>query len=565
MKRKFLKAMACAMSVCMLSASLAGCGNDAEEGSSTPGSDSAEDSVQDSSESDSGDAVDTGDEVAGDDQQEEEDPNADLYPAYDLGGVELTVLAHNDLGNLVPEGEDLEDYQIADRQAKKDYIEEKYNVKITFVSNPTDVWDDIPQETIRQYIAGTPVADVMDTNYTWIAGYVANNILYDFTDDFAKSDFYKKEDMFWWAGKAFGISRGMGGEGLYCNNEMIKNAGMEYTPAEMFDMGKWSYDDAYAYLLELKEKLGADEYPLFVSPYYWMLFACAANGTQILETTGNLNYCTDPMLECLEFLKKCVENDLQFIPSYTKEDGTTGYNNWNYPGETFDQGQTVAIAHRGAWQADGCKGKFDLGFVPYPWGSNVTIDESAVGQPGAYKTLSDNYKATYFDGQLVCLTNGIQEKADPMQVLSMFTEWLEWDDSVVDYVAPERTDTSYPSWLEDGTIDKDLYYFSVDRERLDTFNPIANMLSDMEKPTAVGSGLSEAIYRGGSLRSNMESAYNQDMNLFIEQGYSPAEVFKPFEVDGEEEGSDEEGESEEESDEEGESEEGSDEEDESDE
>ena len=313
----------------------------------------------------------------------------------------------------------------------------------------------------------------------------------------------------------------------------------------MFDMGRGSYDDAYDYLLELKEKLGSDAYPLFVSPYYWMLFACAANGTQILDTTGNLNYCTDPMLECLEFLKKCVENDLQFIPAYTKEDGSTGYNDWNYPGETFDQGQTVAIAHRGAWQAESCMGKFDIGFVPYPWGSSVTIDETAVGEPGAYKTLSDNYKATYFDGQLLCLTNGIQEKANPMHVLSMFIEWMEWDDSVVGYVEPEKVVdpevTSYPKWLEDGTLDKDLYYFSTSRERLDTWNPIVNMDS-MDGKVSAGKSLRTAIYEGGSLRSNMESAYNQDMNAFIEQGFSPEEVFKPFAVEGEEGEESEEGE-----------------------
>ena len=39
MKNKVLKAMACFMSVCMLSMSLAGCGDDAGDKSSTPSSD----------------------------------------------------------------------------------------------------------------------------------------------------------------------------------------------------------------------------------------------------------------------------------------------------------------------------------------------------------------------------------------------------------------------------------------------------------------------------------------------------------------------------------------------
>ena len=518
MKRKFLRSMACAMSVCMLSMSLAGCGNDAAE-SSAPESSSPEDSTQDSSE-----PVESEESNANDAQQEVDpdayvNPNGDLYPAYDFGGIELTVLAHNNLADLVPEGEGLEDYQIADRQKKKDYIEKKYNVKITFVANPTDVWDDIPSEIVKQYIAGTPVADIMNSNYTWAASYIANNLLYDFTNDFAGSDFFTDETKFWWSGKSYGISRGMGGEGLYYNATMIKELGMEYTPAEMFDMGKWSYDDCYNYLLEMKNNMGEDEYPLFVSPYYWMLFACAANGTVIMDPSGNLNYCTDAMLECLDFHKRCVESNLQYAPVITKEDGTTGYNNWNYPGETFDAGQTVAVAHRAAWQADGCKGKFELGFVPYPWGSNVTIDESQIGNPGAYKTLSDNYAATYFDGYLLCLTNGIEEKANPMEVMSMITEWVGWDDSVNGYVAPEKDDSS-PNWLEDGTIDKELYHFSTDRERLDTFNP----LTEVEGfSTKVGSGLTKAVYEGGSLRSNMESAYNQDMQALIDLGYVPAD------------------------------------------
>ena len=104
------------------------------------------------------------------------------------------------------------------------------------------------------------------------------------------------------------------------------------------------------------------------------------------------------------------------------------------------------------------------------------------------------------------------------------------------YVEPEKDENdSYPGWLEDGTIDKELYYFSTARERLDTFNP----LTDVEAfSTKVGTGLSAAIYEGGSLRSNMESAYNQDMQALIDLGFVPAEVFKPFETEGAEGGED---------------------------
>lgn len=533
MKRKFLRTMACAMSVCMLSMSLAGCGSDAGDSSapesSSPESGSPEDSGTESSESAGDEASESGSSQAeGGEDGAYVNPNGDLYPAYDFGGIELTVLGHNDLGNLDPSVENLEPYQVADRQAKKDYIEKKYNVKLTFVPNPTDVWEDIPDETVKQYIAGTPVADIMNCNYTWVASYVANNMLYDFTDSFAGSDFYIDNYKFWWGGKNYGISRSMGGEGLYYNATMIKELGMEYTPAEMFDRGQWSYDDCYNYLLEMKQLMGEDEYPLFVSPYYWMLFGAAGNGTEIMASSGNLNYCTEPMLECLEFLKKCVENGLQNVPRKPREDGTVGYDNWNYPGETFDKGQTVAISHRAAWQADAVKGVFELGFVPYPWGSNVTIDESQVGNPGAYKTLSDNYMHTYFDGYLTCLTNGIESKADPMQVLSMVTEWIGWDDSLSAYVEPESEEDEIitaPGWLEEDTIDKELYHFVEERQRLELFNPISDV-KGLE--LGMGKNLSEAICEGGSLRSNMESAYNQDMQALIEMKLVPEDVFKPL-------------------------------------
>ena len=43
-----------------------------------------------------------------------------------------------------------------------------------------------------------------------------------------------------------------------------------------------------------------------------------------------------------------------------------------------------------------------------------------------------------------------------------------------------------------------------------------------------GKNLSEAICEGGSLRSNMESAYNQDMQALIEMKLVPEDVFKPL-------------------------------------
>lgn len=532
MKRKVLKAMACAMSVCMMSMSLAGCGNDDAGSSSSPsGSSGSGSSASDSQESSGG---------ADSDQSSEAEPSIGddrsdgLFPAYDLGGVTLTLLKHNNFTGLDPDAENLEDWERAERQDKKDYIEAKYNVKLELVGMPTDNWDDMANQIVLNWTSGQPVADIMNSYFTMFDTYVANGILYDFTEDLTADTNFKKTAHLDWMGHKWGIQMGMGGEGLYYNADWIKDLDMEYTPAEMFVRGKWSYDDCFDYMMEMKNKMGEDEYPLYVAPYYWMLFATAANGETILDPSGELNYLSAPFLETQEFFAKCLENDLMPVPAVDPETGK--WQTGSYAEETFSQGNTVAMAHRAGWQAwyinstdDGPAFKFNLGFVPYPWGSNVTIDESKIGQEDAYLTLSDNYGATYFDGQLICMVKGIEEKADPMQVMSMVMEWMGWDSRMAAYVEDpeEAEDQSSCTWLENG-LDKDLYFYSLSKERWEPFNSIS--LDFSLSPN-------QMFYSGSSIRSSMESFYNQDMTMMIQNGYVTEDVFHPVEGAGGTEGS----------------------------
>lgn len=505
MRRKWVKNLAGVMSMCMLVTSVTACGGgDSAESSSSASSEKSEKTSESAASSST-------------ESSEEESQYAfdhPLYEAYDMGGVTITVLDQSDLSSLNPDA-DVEDYKKEERQIAKDYIEEKYNVKLEFVPVPTSDWDELKAEMVSAYASGNPVADIMDAYYQFVGTYVANGILYDFSEDFATTDTFKDSYKFTWLSKEWGISSGMGGEGIYYNMDWIKEMGMEYTPAEMFDMGKWSYDDCYNYLLEMKSHMAEDEYPLYVAPYYWMLFATGGNGEIILDPSGNLNYTTDAFIECLEFFEKCLQDGL-IAPATQTESG--GYDTWNYPGNTFDQGTTVAMAHRAAWQASGLVGKFELGFVPYPWGSEVTVDESKVGESGAYLTLSDNYATSYYDGQLLCLTNGIQDKADPMQVMLMLLDWMScfdgtnWDNALTSYVK-EETGSSGCTWLEDG-LDKDLYVFSSSRERLEPFNSL-----DLDLTLAPNA----TLYGGESIRSAMESFYQADMATMIENGYANAE------------------------------------------
>jgi ABC-type glycerol-3-phosphate transport system substrate-binding protein len=268
MRKKVLRTIALAMAASLC---LVGCGEKEANNDTTPTKAPTQAASSDSSSS----SDNSGSEESTPAPTEEAEK--ELFQKYDLGGVTITLLSHNDLAGKDPNG-DVEDYIKAERQAHVDYIQEKYNVKLEFVAPTTDNWDEFDTEVVSAYTSGHPVADVMDAYYQMLDTYVANEILLDMSAAFAESGAFKNTALFNWTGSQWGVSIGMGGEGLYYNKTWIEELGMEYTPAEMFDMGMWDYDSCYEYLKEMKSKMAADEYPIFVAPYYWGLWATHANG-----------------------------------------------------------------------------------------------------------------------------------------------------------------------------------------------------------------------------------------------------------------------------------------------
>ncbi len=499
MRKKFLRAVALVMAS---SFCLVGCGG----GDTSADPTKAPTPTTKPADSSNTGSTDNSGDVADNTEEEES-----LYKKYDLGGVTITLLDNSDISNKNPENTE-EEYQKEERQAHLDYIQDKYNVKLEFVKPPTDNWEELPAELVSAYTSGHPIADVMDAYYQHVDTLITNDIVYDMSDAFAKSGDFNSNSYFSWIGKTWGVSSPMGGEGLYYNKTMIEEAGMEYTPAEMFNRGMWDYDSCYEYLKELKSKMGEDEYPIFVAPYYWALWATHANGVKIWQDNGNLGYIEEPFLEAMEFLQKLINEGIAAVPVTE----TGGYDNWNYPGRTFDAGEVVAMSHRAAWQAAGLVDKFELGYVPYPWGSNVSLDESLIGQPGAYKTLDDNYMGSYFDGQAMVMIKSIEKKADPIAVMTMLTEFMGWDSAMKGYVPEEGTQDC--GWLEEG-IDEDLYFFHSDRQVCEFYNSINSV-----EFTVAFNG---TIYQNKSVRSEFEAFYQADMAAMIEAGYATEDMMTP--------------------------------------
>ena len=209
-------------------------------------------------------------------------PNTPEENPYDLGGITITLLDKYDWIS----------------QWKLDIIEDKYNVVLEFADTSTD---DITNELISSYESGTPIADIIIANIDDVDIYEANDMLYDMTEVFAQDSSFNPNAYLTWCGKKLGISSRNSStvDGLFYNKTWLKELGMEYTPAEMFDMGMWDYDSFYEYLKKLKSKMGEDEYPLFVSPYYWTRWATHANGVKVWKDDGDLAYMDEKFLETM--------------------------------------------------------------------------------------------------------------------------------------------------------------------------------------------------------------------------------------------------------------------------
>ena len=528
------RTLAFALSLVLVGSSVAACAGDGEEttttttttttaadetdpaGTDTEETDGTEDTTEgteDSTEGTEDTTEGTEDSTEGTDDTDgtTEEATEEVFAAHDLGGVTIQAMNTNSLHDRNPEVEDLEDYVVEERQEHLDYIQDKYNVEIEFVEGPAVEWDEVGNELVRAYTAGDPYADIMDFSLLYMLTLVNNGALNNNSDwihDAPIASRYVETGS--WQGENYGIGTFVGGEGLLYNRTMIEEAGMEMEPNEMFATGQWTYDDFYNYMEELNANLPEDTFPFFIDPYYWFLFAPAGNGTQLITDDG-VNYNDPAVVEALEFLDRMW--DAGFVrDANLNEEGNRNY--WGTPGETFEQGVEVAVTHRASWQAAYLVDSLDFGFVPYPWGENVTVDN--VGEPDAYTTLSDNYAVTAYDAQTKVMINGIADKADPEGVFSMFMELIGHEFVVTDYYAEQDpvdiTDQEIdPRWFST-ELDAELYEWSLSRERLERYAALSSLFT-------MAGDYYDVFLEDASIRSVIDAAEGVDQATMVEEGF----------------------------------------------
>ena len=312
---------------------------------------------------------------------------AEEAKAYDLQGMTVKVRLWDSPN---PYKEDTDQVDIDKWLPIFEGVKAKYNCNFEFYE-PTVEYDEFTTEWLTSIASGSPCWHITNNfSAMWLITMTVNGGLEDISKalETLKIPEIFKNTVTAGDGVYGFVTSYQGTEGLVYNRAMIEEAGMEYTPTEMFMQGKWSYADFYDYMVELQSKLPEGDYAFFIDPNYWNIFASAANGTQHIDNELNITMTSDAYIETMEFLQKLWNAGVCRMPN-VNENGS--YDNWGTPSATFDQGVEVAMTHRAGWQYGGMNNNgVDWGFVPYPWGSNVTCS-------GDYTTLSENYRAAFYD------------------------------------------------------------------------------------------------------------------------------------------------------------------------
>lgn len=442
----------------------------------------------------------------------------DPFPAADLGGVTIKVT-----GMQNPETADEAKKEMWRERAKA--VEEKFNCKLVFDSLEGVGWNDVPSTIIASLASGDPILDFGEMSRYYIYELSTNDAILDLTDEVTAYNFPKPyyEGGCQWAGKTIGFSRNpmLPFSIIVYNRDMIKAAGMDKTPGEMFKEGKWSLTDFYDYTAELKTKLPEGVNVFGMHSLNWARGAAYANDATMMDPETYVpTYTSDAFYEIIEAYQKLVVDGIAVnATEVTREDGTIGYD-WNPAQAGFDEGK-LAMAHGDDWSFEGYASKFDYGIVPFPWGSNVTI------QNNDYTTLSDNYRSYYKDNGAYVVVKGGEKKATPEQYMNLLFSYLQEEGAALITNREKEANGELIGSMDIGQPRN--FTSDLDIELWDWYRSLGKF--EPTDTTAVTDVFFRALYKvtatNENARSAFESVIGQDAYALVEEGLVDVDKLSP--------------------------------------
>ena len=355
------------------------------------------------------------------------------FPATDLGGITLRI------GRAGFPNPYHDNPVYAERgQRSRELVESRFNVTLDFTNRLEGVaWSDVPGFIAASISAGDHALH-MHAGFSmgyWFAVLARQGLLVDL-DEVVRANFppawydYAGE----WRGRIYGFMRGpvYPWQVMLYNRDLIRAAGMAYTPSEMFRQGRWSFTDFHNYLRELDALLPDDVYPFGMSHNnQWMRIGVYAAGGYIVNPRTNVPGITHPgTIEALTLLQTFVAEGLYWQPGFMPPppEGTSPlpYGHWSWanmflpggmsPGELF-RNSLVAISSAAPGQFAEIGQYFEFGFMPPPWGSAVQWPAS-----GDWRDLRDdpNYNAHFHSASGSILMAG----GDPRLTAEVFVNFI---------------------------------------------------------------------------------------------------------------------------------------------
>lgn len=440
--------------------------------------------------------------------KEETDP----FPGVDLGGITLKIKIDDDKNPDKCAEAEKEKWA-----ARKAAVEKKFNCVLDFNVMEGVDWNDIGTIIAESVAANDPAVDAAFNLSRYYADvlFTEGSLTVDLTDivkDYLPKSYYKGGGE--WVGKTYAFNyKPMSAPGiLVFNRDLIKAAGMEKDPGEMFAEGKWSLQDFYDYLVELDTKLPEDVYPFGLHFLHFLRGATYANGAGMMDPETYLHtYTTPEFYEPIDMFGKMYNDGLMKPPAevYNDDGSLLGYD-WTPGGEGFKDG-AMAISFASDWSFGEIGAEIDFGVVPFPWGSNVTIKNND------YTTLSSNYNSFYVDNNIIVLFKHAEKKITAEQFMNLtFSYFVEEGEQLL--IDREKEAKKEPITQADAGTDR-YFYTDLDVELWDWYQ--TRIKFEPFETSNVGvlySAVNRVAIRNTSAREQLESILGQTTYLQVYYG-----------------------------------------------
>ncbi|MGD9886373.1 MAG: Ig-like domain-containing protein [Bacilli bacterium] len=315
---------------------------------------------------------------------EEDDPII-VPPIPNMMGQDFVIMV-NKASTADPRSESFVGSWKEEKVALIDAAEKKYNVKVVYKTYPADaVWGGGRERFITtNSVNNTPQAHIYEMPSYSIAVLAEGGAILPLDaliEKYGNEGYWPEKAAFGTVlGKQYGYDDAypLAGQGIFYNIDLLETylgEGKGTLPSDLWMEGKWDWEAFETICNQLLPGISGlnieDAAVIGGRPYNWAYFMLGANGVHVVSSDLKSELATQPGIDTLTYL-----NELVSVP------GMWEYESAALSNATCPQFKGGNIAfHNGEpyWMYDSTKWlgyTFNMGFVPYPVGPNVSPDLS---------------------------------------------------------------------------------------------------------------------------------------------------------------------------------------------